>query len=678
MHSSSEKLARLRQYNRSVLEGDPELATEARDREPVLEMALEGLAVEDVDSQIELESIAMRRYRPVLDIKQNTTVLEFNDQADSEIWRERLNTAKSALDGFIPGIGRIDLEGADMAWVGTGWLIDEAMVVTNRHVAREFAARGGSGYVFKMGEAGRITASVDFLRELGRSEQLVFKLVRPLHIEPEPGPDVAFFEIEILSGDAKLATPLTLASRVEVSDNVSTIGYPAFDSRIPEPDLMRSIYGNRYDHKRLAPGAVTSVEATHLLHNCTTLGGNSGSAVIDNNKGEVIGLHFSGRFLTTNYAVRADIVRQLRDDLKAGRLGAGRTEAPRRTGGLSATASAVRAPQPGASLSIPLTVRVTVEVDRDLLLGRAGSVAAGSLGDNSGDVSDDSEAVAEDYRDRKGYLEGFLGEAASVPLPTVDCGDVLSFDSNGRPETVLRYQHFSVVMNSRRRMCYFSACNIDGNLARKAARVGWKWDPRIPRSMQIMNECYGDPPKFSRGHMTRREDPSWGTPEEAKRGNEDSMHVANATPQMQAFNAPIWLALEDYALQHAREDDMKISVFTGPYFAADDPVLHGVRIPVAFWKVIAFIHDETGKLCATGYEMDQRQSLPSENEFVFGGFTSPQLGTATQVPIHAIEARSGVSFGPLAALDPLATAEESMAGGEARAPLLAIEQIRFV
>ena len=75
------------------------------------------------------------------------------------------------------------------------------------------------------------------------------------------------------------------------------------------------------------------------------------------------------------------------------------------------------------------------------------------------------------------------------------------------------------------------------------------------------------------------------------------MHVTNTTPQMQAFNAPIWLALEDYALQHAREDEMKISVFTGPYFADSDPEMYGVRIPLAFWKVIAFIHDEPGS-CA--------------------------------------------------------------------------------
>jgi endonuclease G, mitochondrial len=157
------------------------------------------------------------------------------------------------------------------------------------------------------------------------------------------------------------------------------------------------------------------------------------------------------------------------------------------------------------------------------------------------------------------------------------------------------------------------------------------------------------------------------------------MHVTNATPQMQAFNAPIWLALEDYALQHAREDDMKISVFTGPYFDEADPTRHGVRIPVSFWKVIAFIHDETGELSATGYEMSQEQSLPPEDEFIFGAFTSPQLGIATQVPISSIERRSGISFGRLASVDPLAADDESLLEADARpAPLEALSQIRFL
>ena len=106
--------------------------------------------------------------------------------------------------------------------------------------------------------------------------------------------------------------------------------------------------------------------------------------------------------------------------------------------------------------------------------------------------------------------------------------------------------------------------------------------------------------------------------------------------------------------------------------------MYGVRIPLAFWKVIAFIHDETGKLCATGYEMNQEQSLQPEEEFVFGAFTSPQLGIATQVPIRSIEARSGISFGKLAASIRSPARRRACSTGGAASPLFALEQIRFV
>jgi endonuclease G len=295
------------------------------------------------------------------------------------------------------------------------------------------------------------------------------------------------------------------------------------------------------------------------------------------------------------------------------------------------------------------------------------------------DLIDETESVASDYRDRGGYEPEFLGSRFVVDLPTVTrhADDVLDFDFDGETQTELRYEHFSVVMSRSRRMCFLSGCNIDGNLSKKSPRARWKGDPRIPKSQQIMKECYGAPPKFSRGHMTRREDPGWGTRAAAKRGNADTMHVTNVAPQMQAFNAPIWLALEDYALQHAREDEMKISVFTGPYFTDRDPDMYGVLIPLTYWKVIAFIHDDTGKLCATGYEMSQEQSLRPE-EFVFGVFTSPQLGTATQVPIRSIEAKSGIHFGKLASVDPLASDEEGVSDAGPRTPLLALEQIQFV
>ena len=143
------------------------------------------------------------------------------------------------------------------------------------------------------------------------------------------------------------------------------------------------------------------------------------------------------------------------------------------------------------------------------------------------------------------------------------------------------------------------------------------------------------------------------------------MHVTNTVPQMQPFNAGIWLALESYALDHARSDQMRISVFTGPFLLADDPSATGVQIPRSFWKVIAFIHDETRELCATGYTMSQEDFLRDE-EFVFGQHKTSQTRIAT------IEQRAGLSFGPLAALDPFDGDEEGVA-----ALLTDPAQIRF-
>lgn len=680
MSTLESRLARLRGFNAAVRGRDARLAEESLDLQEVREA---GATPEVVERAIALESIVMRRQRPVLAIRKDQAVLEFKDPQDSEIWRERLEKASSHVLRIARATGRIELQNSRLDWVGTGWLIAQDVLVTNRHVAVEFAERRGQGFRFRTGARGAMSAAVDFRQEIGLETELVFQLKKPIHIEPEPGPDVAFFSIEVVSGDFRLATPIDLALRPETTENAATIGYPAYDSRIPERDLMEDIYGKIYDKKRLAPGGATRLEASRLLHNCTTLGGCSGASVFSLDSGEAIGLHFSGSFLDTNYAVRSDVVKALFDRMR----GAGRRpsvpDGAQGSAGRPPTCApkAVAADSPGrTTVTIPLQVTVSVSV------GQAGARAAIGVADPYTDTDTDeddadTETPPEDYEDRGGYDPEFLGSAITVELPVVerDAADVLPINGPGAPGPELRYEHFSVVMSRSRRMCFFSAANIDGGLSRKTKRVGWKWDSRLPKSQQIKQECYGDPPKFSRGHMTRREDPAWGDPETADRGNADSMHVTNATPQMQAFNAPIWLALEDYALEHARQDDMKICVFTGPYFGKRDPTYYGVRVPKAFWKVIAFIHDETGGLCATGYEMDQSNTLPPQEEFVFGAFNSPQLGIATQVSIEAIERRSGISFGGLAAVDPLGDQNESVDGGGAAAsPLAMLEHIRFV
>ena len=265
MATVQEQLARLRRYRASVQANDPQLGEELRDLGVVTEGFTEALPTQLVEQQIVEESIIMRRERPVLAIKENVTQLVFVDEAESEIWRSRLSQAKPLLDDAIRAVGRVNLTGGQLDWVGTGWLVAENVIVTNRHVAWEFAERGGDGFTFKMGLNEQIAADIDFLQEIESPARLVFQLVKPLHIEDAPGPDVAFFEVMTVSGNAKLAKPIDLAASIAASQNVATIGYPAYDSRIPEPELMERIYGKIYNKKRLAPGGVTRVEQTRAL-----------------------------------------------------------------------------------------------------------------------------------------------------------------------------------------------------------------------------------------------------------------------------------------------------------------------------------------------------------------------------------------------------------------------------
>lgn len=624
-----------------------------------------------------LETIVLRTGRPVLAVSNNEPRLVF-EEAESEVWRERLVKARDGIVHAVRAVGRIELQNnPHFDWVGTGWLVDEDIIVTNRHVASEFARGDGSQFTFRSGPRGNMIASIDFLQEVDSTETYTFNIQEILHIEPDNGPDIAFLRVRARNGQ-ELASPIALAqSPPSAEENVAVIGYPARDSRVPETDLMDRIFGNVYNKKRLAPGQVTGIDSNEMKHDCSTLGGNSGSVILSLNSGEAVGLHFSGVFLRANYAVPATLVANRLKQVKG--RGSNRVSPvpplpPSET--TRPTAAEQSKPQPTqAPAEVTFQVPLTISV-------RLGSPAAQSVPApipvvvppsppkrEETDEEDEifAEGRVEDYSDRKGYMANFLGRGNEIALPEISAADdIVTFQERGRTEHVLRYQHFSVIMSASRRMCFLSAVNINGKLSRRMKRGPWKIDPRIAKEGQIMKECYGNAPKFSRGHMTRREDPIWGDEFEASVGNADSMHVTNTVPQMQPFNAGVWLGLENYALENSRDDEMSISVFTGPFFSKNDPIMYGVKIPISFWKIIAFIHDETGELCATGYTMSQRAYLQRE-EFVFGQHET------SQKPISAIEQQAGLDFGELSSLDPLRRGDESVA-----AALTDFSQIKFL
>ncbi len=251
----------------------------------------------------------------------------------------------------------------------------------------------------------------------------------------------------------------------------------------------------------------------------------------------------------------------------------------------------------------------------------------------------------EDYADRTGYDNDFLG--VSVPLPAMkkqmekDLAPVI-----GNEDGVLQYTHFSLQMSKSRRLAFYTASNIDGDTSMRIVRGTDKWieDGRLADEHQVDNVLYKGN-KVDRGHLVRREDPNWGDEETAIIANEDTFHYTNCAPQHKSLNRKTWLDLERHILDAARENDIRVSVFTGPVFRNDDLIYRDIRIPAEFWKVVATVHD--GKLAAAGYLQSQRNML-GDLELAFGEYKT------YGVPVHRIQGLTGLDFGPMANADSMA------------------------
>ena len=268
------------------------------------------------------------------------------------------------------------------------------------------------------------------------------------------------------------------------------------------------------------------------------------------------------------------------------------------------------------------------------------------------------------YEDRDGYDPTFLG-GAEIPLPTpgrhLNTVATLKEEAkaDGLPNWELRYRHFSVAFDGARQLPLFSAVNIDGErIDRDTASNGsWRRDPRIPSSIQNLREGYGHAHKgfFSRGHMTRRLDPNWGEKDKVLQADADTFHITNAAPQQQGFNSPIWLRLEDYVIDNAGAQDLRISVFTGPVLREDDPLYYGRRVPLDFWKIVLFLDPRSGGPSCIGYRRSQAKNVPSaQGGFIFGNFED------CQVPVAWIAQATGLQMKALIEVDVMRGADPRM------------------
>lgn len=282
--------------------------------------SVDGVSLESADDDGRYEQMALetivREGRPAL-LVQHEAIVFAGAEADSSAKHitDRLREAADIIQPLLPQVGRIDSANypGNVPYLGTGWLVDRNIVVTNRHVAELMARADGHQFVFKPGRFGEaMQVSVDYRREQEVQAAAVAKVKRVIWMETDPKrADIAFLEVET-ADDGRERAPFKLA-RQDAADAapVAVIGYPARagQSVIPDQAWMERIFGRTYDIKRVAPGLMGVNSRGWATHDCTTLGGNSGSVVVDMNTGEAVALHFAGLYMVENYAVPASIIR---------------------------------------------------------------------------------------------------------------------------------------------------------------------------------------------------------------------------------------------------------------------------------------------------------------------------------------------------------------------------------
>jgi endonuclease G, mitochondrial len=282
------------------------------------------------------------------------------------------------------------------------------------------------------------------------------------------------------------------------------------------------------------------------------------------------------------------------------------------------------------------------------------------------DISEQPEVTDEHF----GYKSDFLG--AEVPIPKLTPTQKKNV-ARSKGSLILDYVHFSICMNQKRRLAFFTAVNIDGNSLVKIIRKKDKWvfDERINETYQCGNDIYKNN-KLDKGHLVRRLDPCWGPDPVAKRAETDTFHYTNASPQHANLNEKIWGDLEDYILMNTDKNNMKINVFTGQVFdAKNDPHYRDIQIPLRYWKVVTMIK-ENNELSATAYILDQANEMDNieKPKFVFGEFRTYQTS------IDDIERLTSLDFGDLKKHDPKAV-KPGRFGISLRTCIDSFEQIVF-
>ena len=254
-----------------------------------------------------LEAIVLVLGRPALRYPNGQVAMPPSSLGENDRWRVLISTASAQINALSASVGRITISVNDTQEViGTGWRIGQSLVVTNRHVVAEFVSnRETSPKSWKL-DLQRQPA-IDFAATDGTSAPRRFAFSKLAFCEEHQ--EVDFAVLSMAAGTTAFPPTLT------VDFNLTSLGrdLPAVDGqrrrfkghevyvvghpyRLSNSAAVASVYGKADGMKRFSPGFVTEINSADriFVHDCSTLGGNSGSCVATvGNPHVVVGLHFA-------------------------------------------------------------------------------------------------------------------------------------------------------------------------------------------------------------------------------------------------------------------------------------------------------------------------------------------------------------------------------------------------
>lgn len=266
----------------------------------------------------------------------------------------RLSVQKEGIQAVCAAVGRVDDPSArPLGYQGTGFMVGQDVVMTNRHVLHA-VSRKRDGLVVR-DERGvpvlKDGIAVDFHQEVGpaRTDRR-FPVARVL-FEGAAGAlryrnadglnfdtlDMALLQLGPVPGQ-RMPEPLGSTPRAGVplaalssqGQSVHLVGFPG-NAQSTTPDLFSKLFAGVKGFKRLAPGEImegpgglpagSDPRRWILTHDCSTLGGNSGSAVVnlDSDGRTTLGLHFAGYHERRNWAHSFLTIGPQVDEILAGR-----------------------------------------------------------------------------------------------------------------------------------------------------------------------------------------------------------------------------------------------------------------------------------------------------------------------------------------------------------------------